>query len=89
MAVLVTVFVMMHFKVTIGSLYAIMYYHSVVDILLRQASLISNGLYTTIYIYKYACICLAWPCKLTPHVQFLGRLCLVRNMSGIDQLLQS
>ena len=75
-AVTVTVFVMMHFKVAIGSLYAIMYYYSVVDILLRQASFISNGLDTTINVMSSLA-------KLTP--QFLGQLCLVRNMSRIDQ----
>ena len=75
-AVIVTVFVMMYFKVAIGSLYAITYYYSVVDILLRQGSFISNGLYTTINIMSSLA-------KLTP--QFLGQLCLVRNMSGIDQ----
>ena len=77
-AVIVTVFVMMYFKVAIGSLYAITYYYSVVDILLRQASFISSGLYTTINIMSSLA-------KLTP--QFLGRLCLVKNMSGIDQQL--
>ena len=77
-AVIVTVFIMMHFKVAIGSLYAIVYYYSVVDILLRQISFISNGLYTIISIMSSLA-------KLTP--QFLGRLCLVRNMSGIDQQL--
>ena len=46
--VIVAVFVMMYFKVVIGSLYAIMYYYSVLDILLKQATLISNGLYTAI-----------------------------------------
>ena len=75
-AVIVIVFVMMHFKVAIGSLYAIMYYYSVVDILIRQASFISNGLYTTINVMSSLA-------KLTP--QFLGQLCLVKNMSGIDQ----
>ena len=75
-AVIVAVFGMMYFKVPIGSLYAILYYYSVVDILLRDASFISNGLYMTINI-------LSSLAKLTP--QFLGQLCLVRNMSGIDQ----
>ena len=75
-AVIVAVFIMMYFKVAIGSLYAIAYYYSVVDILLRQASFISNGLYTTINIMSSLA-------KLTP--QFLGELCLLRNMSGIDQ----
>ena len=75
-AVVVTVFVMMYFKVTIGSLYAIIYYYSVVDILLSQVLFISNELYTTVNIMSSFA-------KLTP--QFLGQLCLVQNMSGIDQ----
>ena len=74
--VVVTVFVMMYFKVTIGSLYAIIYYYSVVDILLSQVLFISNELYTTVNIVSSFA-------KLTP--QFLGQLCLVQNMSGIDQ----
>ena len=75
-AVVVTVFAMMYFKVAIGSLYAIVYYYSVVDILLGRVLFISNGLYTTVSVMSSLA-------KLTP--QFLGRLCLVRNMSGIDQ----
>ena len=75
-AVMVTVFVMMYFKVTIGSLYAIIYYYSVVDNLLSQVLFISNELYTTVNIMSSFA-------KLTP--QFLGQLCLVQNMSGIDQ----
>ena len=75
-AVVVAVFVMMHFKVTVGSLYVIIYYYSMVDILLSQVLFISNGLYTTVSIMSSLA-------KLTP--QFLGQLCLVQNMSGIDQ----
>ena len=75
-AVVVAVFAMMYYKVAIGSLYAIVYYYSVVDILLNRVLFISNGLYTTVSIMSSFA-------KLTP--QFLGRLCLVRNMSGIDQ----
>ena len=75
-AVIVTVFIMMHFKVSIASLYAIIYYYSVADIFLRQASFSSNGLYTAINI-------LSSLAKLTP--QFLGQLYLAINMSGIDQ----
>ena len=74
--VVVAVFAMMYFKVTIGPLYAIVYYYSVVDILLSRVLFISNGLYTTVSIMSSLA-------KLTP--QFLGQLCLVRNMSGIDQ----
>ena len=73
---MVAVFAMMYFKVTVGSLYAIIYYYSVVDILLSQILFISNGLYTTVNIMSSLA-------KLTP--QFLGQLCLVQNMSGIDQ----
>ena len=76
MAAVVAVFVMMYFKVTIGSLYGIIYYYSVVDVLLGQVKFISDGLYRTTSI-------LSSLTKLTP--QFLGQLCLVRNMSGIDQ----
>ena len=75
-AVAIAVFVMMYFKVSFGSLYAIVYYYSVVDILLSRVLFISNGLYTTVAIMSSLA-------KLTP--QFLGQLCLVRNMSGIDQ----
>ena len=75
-AVVVAVFAMMHFKVTIGSLYAIVYYYSIIDILLSRVLFISNGLYTTVTIMSSLA-------KLTP--QFLGQQCLVRNMSGIDQ----
>ena len=75
-AVVVAVFIMTYLKVTIGSLYAIVYYYSVVDILLSRILFISNGLYTTVSIMSSLA-------KLAP--QFLGQLCLVRNMSGIDQ----
>ena len=74
--VVIVVFIMTYYKLTIGSLYAIIYYYSIVDILMSQASFTSNGLYTTINIMSSLA-------KLTP--QFLGQLCLVRNMSGIDQ----
>ena len=62
-AVLVTVFVMMCFKIRVASLYAIIYYYSVVDILLSQLLYFSNGLYTTVNIMSSLA-------KLTP--QFLG-----------------
>jgi len=74
--VVIAVFVMTYFKLTVGSLYAIIYYYSIVDILISQASFTSKGLYTTINI-------LSSLAKLTP--QFLGQLCFVKNMSGIDQ----
>ena len=72
----VAVFIMMYFKVTIGSLYIIVYYYSILDILLGQVFFISNRLYVTINIMSSLA-------KLTP--QFLGKFCLIRCMSGIDQ----
>ena len=74
--IVIAVFAMMYFKVSFGSLYAIVYYYSVVDILLSRVLFISNGLYTSVAIMSSLA-------KLTP--QFLGQLCLIRNMSGIDQ----
>ena len=73
-SVMIALFTMMYFKVPIGSLYAIVYYYSILDILLSQEYL--NGLYSVISIMSSLA-------KLTP--QFLGQLCLVRNISGIDQ----
>ena len=55
-AAVVVVFVMTYFKVTIGSLYGIVYYYSVVDILLSQILYISNGLHATVSI-----TCPVWP----------------------------
>ena len=75
-AVAIAVFVIMYFKVSFGSLYAIVYYYSILDILLSRVLFISNGLYTSVAIISSLA-------KLTP--QFLGQLCLIRNMSGIDQ----
>ena len=75
-AAVVTVSVMIYFNVTIGSLYGIVYYYSVVDILLGRVIFTSNGLYSTISIMSSLT-------KLTP--QFLGQICLVTNMSAIDQ----
>ena len=72
----VAVFILMYFKVTVGSLYAIIYYYNVVDILLSHNYFILNRLHTTISIMSSLA-------KLIP--KFLGQLCLVKNMSGIDQ----
>ena len=74
-AIVVTVFAITYFKVTIGSLSGIIYYYSIVDILIYNQIDMSNGLYATISILSNLA-------KLTP--QFLGRLYLVTGMSGID-----
>ena len=69
---MVTVFAITHFKVTIGStsLSSIIYYYSIVDILINNQINMSSGLFTTIGI-------LSSFAKLTP--QFLGRLYFVKN----------
>ena len=76
-AIVAVVFIMMHYQINIGKLYAITYYYSIVDALLSDNSDdFPGGLYTFInIIYSIA--------KLTP--QFLGKLCLVKGISGIDQ----
>ena len=75
-SVMIALFTMMYFKVPIGSLYAIVYYYSMLDILLSQEYFILSGLYSVVSIMSSLA-------KLTP--QFLGQLCLVRNISGINQ----
>ena len=70
------VFAMMYYKVTIGYLYSITYYYSIVDILLCQNLQDFRGLYLAASIMSSFS-------KITP--QFLGELCLTTGMSGIDQ----
>ena len=74
--IILAVFSLMHFKVEIGYLYAMTYYYSVVDILLSQNWYQSDALYTTINIMSSVG-------NIIP--QFLGHLCFITNMSGIDQ----
>ena len=76
-AIIVTVFVMMYFKVEIGYLYGTTYYYSIADVLLTQNWFLFNKyLHTLINIMSSMT-------KITP--QLLGHLCLVQGMSGIDQ----
>ena len=72
----VVVFGMMYFKIKIGNLYGITFYYSIIDILLGETSQIQDGLYQFVTIFSSVA-------KLLP--QFLGRLCFVEGMSGIDQ----
>ena len=67
---------MTYYHIGIGYLYAITYYYSMVDILLGEHLYISQGLFTFVSVMSSSA-------KVTP--QFLGQLCLVTNMSGIDQ----
>ena len=77
-AIITSVFSMMHFKVGIGYLYAITYYYSVVDLLLNTNLYPSSALNTTINVMSSIA-------KIIP--QFLGKFCFIANMhmSGIDQ----
>ena len=74
--IIVAVFIIMYCQVRIGYFYAATYYYSVVDILLGQYMDTSNILYGAITIFSSIA-------KLTP--QFLGHLCLLKKISGIDQ----
>ena len=72
----VAVFIIMYYQIGIGYFYAVTYYYSVVDILLSQHTDLSYELYTAVTIMSSIA-------KVTP--QFLGQLCLLKNISGIDQ----
>ena len=76
LTIVIPVFIMTYYHVGIGYLYAITYYYSVVDILLSDTFYTTQGLFITVSIMSSIA-------KVTP--QFLGQLCLVQNMSGIDQ----
>ena len=69
-------FHLMHHQVTIGYLYVITYYYSVLDLLLCHSLYFSGGLFTVVSVMSSIA-------KLIP--QFLGQLCLVENMDEIDQ----
>ena len=73
------VFSLMYFKfqLTSGYLYGLIYYYSMVAILLNNNPYISSGAAQFINI-------LSGIAQLNP--QFLGKLCLLRGISGIDQL---
>ena len=75
-AVVVTVFIITYYKVGIGYFYAVTYYYTLVDVLFSQNTDLSNELYIVVIIMSSIA-------KVTP--QFLGTLCLSKNMSGIDQ----
>ena len=75
-AVIAVVFGLMYFKIKIGYLYGITFYYSIIDIILKNALLVSDSLYQLV-------TTLASFSKLLP--QFLGRLCFVKGLSGIDQ----
>ena len=74
--VIVAVFCMMYFKIGIGYLYGITFFYSIIDVVLGNSVLSSDSLYQLV-------ATLSSVAKLLP--QFLGRLCFVKGLSGIDQ----
>ena len=75
-AVIVLVFGIMYFNINIGYLYGITFYYSIIDFLLEKTLQNNESVNQLVTI-------LSTIAKLRP--QFLGRLCFVEGMSGIDQ----
>ena len=73
---IVVVFAIMYLKVDIGYLFGITFYYSTIDILFGEVSLLNENVHQFVII-------LSSVAKLIP--QFLGQLCFVKGMSGIDQ----
>ena len=70
------IFGLMQLKISLGYAYGLLYYYSIVDILIGSNLFISDGVFQLITI-------LSSFAKLTP--QFLGKLCFIERLSGIDQ----
>ena len=75
-AVVTAVFALMYFKVPIGYLYSISFYYSMMDVMMNRISNYSQSLFFLLKIISSIF-------NVVPG--FLGRLCLVSGMSGIDQ----
>ena len=79
-AVVAGVFSLMYylkFSISSGYLYGLIYYYSMVGILLNNNPYVSDGAFQFVSV-------LSSFAQLTP--QFLGKLCFVKGLSGIDQL---
>ena len=76
--IMVVILVIMYFKINIGYLYGIIYYYSVVDILLGQVLSYSGGLDVLDKIITSIV-------RLSPG--FVGFLCFFKGMIGIDQYI--
>ena len=74
--VVTLVFGLMQLKISLGYVYGLIYYYSIIDILMGSNLFISNGVFQLVTI-------LSSFAKLTP--QFLGKLCFIQDLSGIDQ----
>ena len=78
-AIVVGAFAMMYYKLPIGYMYAMTYYYSIVDVLLGQYFYIFSIQHRFTYT---ATNIVSSVFKLSP--QFLGQLCLAKDLSGID-----
>ena len=78
-AVVATVFSLMYFKfqISLGYLYGLVYYYSMVG------TLLNNNMYISDNAFQFVSVLSSFA-QLTP--QFLGKLCFVKGLSGIDQL---
>ena len=76
--ILMAVFGLMYLKcsISLGYTYGLLFYYSVVDILL------GGNLYLSVGVFQLTTILSSFA-KLTP--QFLGKLCFVQGLSGMDQ----
>ena len=70
------VFGLMQIKLSLGYAYGLIYYYSIIDNLLGSNLFFSDGVYQLVTI-------LSSFAKLSP--QFLGKLCFIQGLSGIDQ----
>ena len=77
--IVATVFSLMYFKfqISLGYLYGLVYYYSMVGTLLNNNAYISDDIFQFVLV-------LSSFAQLAP--QFLGKLCFVKGLSGIDQL---
>ena len=75
--VVALVFGLMQHKVSLGYAYGLIYYYSVIDLMLGNNLFISDGVFQLVTV-------LSSFAKLTP--QFLGNICFIQGLSGIDQL---
>ena len=64
------------FQISLGHLYGIIYFYSIVDVLLGNNLYISDGVFQLVAVISSFA-------KLTP--QIIGKLCFVKGLSGIDQ----
>ena len=78
-ALVAGVFSLMYFRfqISLGYLYGLIYYYSMVGILLNNNPYVSDDAFQFVSV-------LSSFAQLTP--QFLGKLCFVKGLSGIDQL---